>query len=64
MPPKEKLLWAKWMAELLQDSHASLQRSVTLKDALALPPIAGYADASTIACCVVVYVIWKLPADT
>ena len=48
------------MAELLADARTSLKRTVTPKEAVGAPTLAGYADASTLACCVVVYVIWKL----
>ena len=60
IPAQEKIKWAEWMQQVLEDSRLSIQQSVTPPGTVERPVLAGYADARLVACAVAVYVVSKL----
>ena len=58
LPQVEKNLWAKWFQSLLVPAEAAFPRSTKPKNAVGMPRLVGFGDASMVALCVVLYVIW------
>ena len=51
-------MWAEWFRSLLIPAEASFPRSTQPEDAVGMPRLAGFGDASMTALCAVTYVIW------
>ena len=64
VPAQEKIGWAEWLQQLLDDGRLSFQRSVTPPGTVGSPTVVGYADASLVACAVAIYVVWELAFST
>ena len=58
LPLEEKTLWAKWFETLILPVEAVFPRSTRPPNAMGLPRLAGFGDASMLALCAVLYVIW------
>ena len=58
LPIAEKVLWADWFGSLLLPVEAVFLRSTKPEGATGLPRLVGFGDASAVAMCVVLYVVW------
>ena len=58
LPEPERQKWAKWFTALLVPAEAVFPRSTKPPDAVGLPRLAGFGDASMLAICAVLYVVW------
>ena len=58
LPSEEKTRWASWFRELLVPCEATFPRSTKPANAVGLPRLVGFGDASNVALCVVLYVVW------
>ena len=59
IPMGEKRHWAGWFRELLQSSAVTFPRSTRAAKGVGPPRLVGFGDASEVAMCAVVYVIWQ-----
>ena len=59
LPPAEKHRWSEWFSELLVPVEATFPRSTQPENAVDRPRLVGFSDASMLALCAVVYVIWS-----
>jgi hypothetical protein len=60
LPQKEKEAWTSWIQVLLEKSVLSMPHTVTPEGVVGLPRLVGYADESLVACCIVLYVVWRI----
>ena len=58
LPTEEKKLWASWFETLLLLAEATFPRSTRPTQAIGSPRLVGFGDASMVAICVALYVIW------
>ena len=58
LPREEKIRWASWFRDLLVPCEATFPRSTKPANAVGLPRLVGFGDASNVALCVVLYVVW------
>ena len=58
LPQEEKTRWASWFRDLLVPCEATFPRSTKPANAVGLPRLVGFGDASNVALCVVLYVVW------
>ena len=63
LPMREKLEWAKWFNCLLTSPEVTFPRSTRPPESKGLPRLAGFCDASPLALCVCIYVVWELAGD-
>ena len=59
LPLLEKRSWANWFAELLEPAEAVFPRSTRPVGAVGVPRLAGFCDASLVAVCAALYVVWQ-----
>ena len=55
---REKKKWAEWFSLLLVPAEARFPRSTKPNDTVGLPRLVGFGDASMVALCAVIYVVW------
>ena len=58
LPQEEKGRWAAWFRSLLVPVEAAFPRSTKPPGAVGLPRLVGFGDASMLALCVMLYVVW------
>ena len=58
LPLAEKKLWAGWFGDLLLPVEATFPRSTKPSRAVGLPRLVGFGDASAVAICILLYVVW------
>ena len=58
LPVAEKKLWVAWFQSLLDPTEATFPRSTKPPGAVGSPRLVGFGDASMVALCVVLYVVW------
>jgi hypothetical protein len=64
LPAEEREAWSTWMESLRAEAPITMPRSVHPGLAAGRPTICGFADASRIAMCASVYVVWDSETGT
>ena len=59
LPPEEKASWVDWLEVLCSEAAITLERTVHPPGAEGSPILSAFADASSVAICVVFYAIWN-----
>ena len=58
LPATEKTGWAQWFKSLLVPAEATFPRTTKPRNAVGSPRLVGFGDASLLALCAVLYVVW------
>ena len=59
MPDEERTAWVEWLEDLTVETQVTMERTVRPPGARGKPTLACFSDASEVAMCCTIYVVWQ-----